>query len=151
LTQTEDKTMPDDADAQVRHIYERWHETIISRDLAGVMALYAEHAVLETPAILAMYPDKEEGILRGRNEIEKLFAINLQALAKEFRELYRTGLFLSNGKVLTWEYPRKTPTGEQVDLVESMDIEDGLIVYHRVYWGWKGFEALRAASKKRGG
>jgi hypothetical protein len=115
------------------------------------MALYAEHAVLETPAILAMYPDKEEGILRGRSEIEKLFAINQQTLATEFRELYRTGLFLSNGKLLTWEYPRKTPTGEQVDLVESMDIEDGLIVYHRVYWGWKGFKALQAASQKRRG
>ena len=38
-----------------------------------------------------------------------------------------------------WEYPRKTPTGEQVDPVESMDIESDLIVYHRVYWGWRGF------------
>jgi steroid Delta-isomerase len=141
--------MPADTDAQIRYIYERWHETITSRDLAGVMALYAEHAILETPTILAMYPDKEEGILRGRREIEKLFAINQQALAEEFRELYRTGLFLSNGKLLTWEYPRKTPTGEQVDLVESMDIENGLIVYHRVYWGWNGFKALRAASKRR--
>jgi ketosteroid isomerase-like protein len=38
--------MPENADAQIRHIYDRWHETIISRDLAGLMALYAEHAVL---------------------------------------------------------------------------------------------------------
>jgi hypothetical protein len=69
-------------------------------------------------------------------------------LSKEFSELYRSDQFLSTGKLPTWEYPRKTPTGEQVDLVESMDIEDGLIVYHRVYWGWKGFQALLAAGRK---
>ncbi len=143
--------MPANTEAQIRQVYERWHETITGRDLAGVMALYAEHAVLETPAILAMYPDNAEGILRGRGEIEKLFAVNMELLATEFRELYRSGLFLSNGALPAWEYPRATPTGGQVDLVESMDIEDGLIVWHRVYWGWKGFQALRAASQKRGG
>jgi steroid delta-isomerase len=141
--------MSANSEARIRHIYDRWHETISSHDLDGIMALYAEHAVLETPAILAMYPDKEEGILRGRDAIEKLFAINFEVLAREFRQLYRSGLFLSNGELLAWEYPRKTPAGDQVDLVESMDIEDGLIVYHRVYWGWKGFKALQAAHEKR--
>jgi hypothetical protein len=70
-------------------------------------------------------------------------------LTKEFRELYRTGLFLANGQLLMWEYPRKTPGGSQVDLVESMDIENGLIKYHRVYWGWSGFKSLEAAREKR--
>ncbi|MGD0430722.1 MAG: nuclear transport factor 2 family protein [Acetobacteraceae bacterium] len=141
--------MPANSDARIRHIYDRWHATINSHDLDGVMALYAEHAVLETPAILAMYPDKEEGILRGRGAIEQLFAINFEVLAREFRRLYRSGLFLSNGELPSWVYPRKTPTGDQVDLVESMDIENGLIVYHRVYWGWRGFKALKAAQAKR--
>jgi hypothetical protein len=30
--------------------------------------------------------------------------------------------------------------------VESFDVQDGLIVYHRVYWGWRGFEMLNAVS-----
>lgn len=34
---------------------------------------------------------------------------------------------------------------DSCDLLESMDIEDGLIVYHRVYWGWKGLKTLLAA------
>ena len=140
--------MTEAADAAIRHIYERWHETINAHDVDGVMALYAEHATLETPAILAMYPDRDQGILEGREEIRKLFAINLRALAQEFRELYRTGLFLANGKLLAWEYPRKTPRGVQVDLFESMDIESGLIVYHRVYWGWSGFKSLMAARER---
>ena len=140
--------MSDSTEAQIRHIYEEWHAGTNSHDVQRVIALYAERATLETPAILAIYPHLNDGILKGRSEIEKFFIKVLGVLSKEFRELYRSGLFLSTGKLLTWEYPRKTPTGEQVDLVESMDIEDGLIVYHRVYWGWKGFQALMAAGKR---
>lgn len=140
--------MSDSTEAQIRHIYEEWHAGTNSHDVPRVIALYAEKATLESPAILAIYPHLNDGILRGRSEIEKFFIKVLGVLSKEFRELYRSGLFLSTGKLLTWEYPRKTPEGEQVDLVESMDIEDGLIVYHRVYWGWKGFQALLAAGGK---
>ena len=143
--------MSDSTEAQIRHIYEEWHAGTNRHDVPRVIALYAENATLESPAILAVYPHLNDGILRGRSEIEKFFTKVLGVLAKEFRELYRSSLFLSTSKLLTWEYPRKTPTGEQVDLVESMDIEGGLIVYHRVYWGWKGFQALLAAGGKNSG
>ena len=59
------------------------------------------------------------------------------------------GLFFSNGRHLTREYPRLTPNGAQVDLFESMDIENGLIVYHRVYWGWQGLKALLTVRDRR--
>jgi steroid delta-isomerase len=136
-------------DDAIRRIYERWHQTITTQDLQGLMALYAEDAVFESPTVLAMFRERDEGILRGRREIEALFARNFKALASEFRELYRTGLFFSNGRHLTWEYPRKTPGPEQVDLFESMDIENGLITYHRVYWGWKGLKTLLAVRDQR--
>ena len=140
--------MPDTTEAQIRRIYEEWHAGVNSRDIPRVTALYAEKATLETPAILIIYPHLNDGILRGRSEIETFFNKTLGVLSDEFRELYRSGLFLSTGKLLTWEYPRKTPAGEQLDLVESMDIEEGLIAYHRVYWGWKGFQALLAVGRK---
>lgn len=140
--------MSDTMEARVRRIYEEWHAGVNSHDIPRVMALYAEHATLESPAILAIYPHLADGILRGRSEIGKFFIKTSSALSKEFRELYRTDMFLSTNKLLTWEYPRETPVGEQVDLVESMDIEDGLIVYHRVYWGWKGFQTLLTAAKE---
>lgn len=38
------------------------------------------------------------------------------------------------GKTLIFEYPRQTLDGEQ---------KDGLIQYHRVYWGWRGFEVIQ--------
>jgi hypothetical protein len=65
---------------------------------------------------------------------------------------YRTGTFFSNGRQLVWEYPREAPDGDQVDILEVMDIEDGLITHHRIYWGWFGVRMLTASiAKKHGG
>src|SRR5258707_15748115 len=95
-------------EAQIRHIYERWHTTVMTQDLAGLMALYAEHAMMESPTVLAQFPDRADGVLRGRSEIEKLFARNFGNLAGQFSDLYRTGIFFANGHHLTCEYPRLT-------------------------------------------
>jgi ketosteroid isomerase-like protein len=99
--------MSDATQAQIRHIYEQWHETIQSRDLDGIMALYAEDAIFESPAVLAVLRDRDEGILRGKSEITRLFATNFRVLSGTFSALYRTGVFLANGELLMWEYPRK--------------------------------------------
>jgi steroid delta-isomerase len=137
--------MTENTDAEIRHIYERWHETIRGRDLDGLMALYAEDAILETPLILATLKDRHEGVLRGTREIRPFFEAGLRKLRNDLGRWYRSGTFFSNGRQLTWEYPRETPEGDQVDLVEVMDITGGLIAHHRVYWGWVGFKALVAA------
>jgi steroid delta-isomerase len=67
-------------ESRIRHIYEEWHRTVMSRDLAGLMVLRAEHAVFESPTVVAQFPDRADGVLRGRSEIEKLFARNFTTL-----------------------------------------------------------------------
>lgn len=43
-----------------------------------------------------------------------------------------------------WEYPRETPTGDQMDFAEVMELNrEGLIQKYRVYWGWFGFGVLK--------
>jgi hypothetical protein len=59
------------------------------------------------------------------------------------RKRFRTGYF-TDGRVVTWEYPRATPEGEQMDLVEMMEIEGRLIRRHRVYWGWYALNVLNS-------
>ena len=140
--------MTENTDAQIRHIYDRWQETIMRRDVDGLIALYAEDAIFETPAILVTLKDRTQGILRGRSEIKPFFEAGFRKLGNELSRWYRTGLFFSNGRQLTWEYPRETPQGDQVDLVEGMDGANGLIAHHRVYWGWVGFQTLVAALNK---
>lgn len=140
--------MMTNTDAQIRHVHKRWHETVLARDLDGLMALYADDAILETPLILVTLPKHERGVLRGKSEIRSFFEAGVRKLSNDLAKWYRTGLFFSNGRQLTWEYPRETPDGDQVDLVEVMDIANGLIASHRVYWGWVGFKTLVAAMNK---
>ncbi|MDN7876723.1 nuclear transport factor 2 family protein [Burkholderia aenigmatica] len=134
------------ADTDARHIYEGWHAAVVARDVDALMALYADDAVLETPLIVVTLPDHGSGVLRGKAAIGEFFAAGLRNPGNKLGRWYRTGLFFSNGRQLTWEYPRATPEGDQVDLVEVMDLRDGLIAHHRVYWGWVRFLALRAAT-----
>src|SRR5690349_19651115 len=60
-------TMTDNTDAQIRHTYDRWQETIVRKDIDGLIALYAEDAIFETPAILVTLKDRTQGILRGKS------------------------------------------------------------------------------------
>ena len=48
-----------------------------------------------------------------------------------------------------WEYPHDTPNGEQMDFIEVMEIQNGLIQKHRVYWGWYGFNVLKRDEYRR--
>ncbi|KVG68948.1 nuclear transport factor 2 family protein [Burkholderia ubonensis] len=135
-----------DTDADARRIHEGWHAAVVSRDLDALMSLYAQDAVLETPLVVVALPDHGSGVLRGKAAIAEFFAAGLRNPQNRLGRWYRTGLFFSNGRQLVWEYPRETPEGDQVDLVEVMDLRDGLIAHHRVYWGWVGFTALRSAA-----
>jgi steroid delta-isomerase len=137
--------MTENTDAQIRHIYEQWHTSILNRDLDGLMALYAEDAILETPLIVVTLPDRGVGMLKGKPEIRSFFDAGLRKLRNDLGRWYRTGTFFANGRQLVWEYPRETPHGNQVDLIEVMDVNEGLIAHHRVYWGWVGFKSLVAA------
>jgi len=52
----QEPTMAENTDAQIRHVYEQWHETIKVRDLDGLMALYAR-----MPSSRPVYPGNPEG------------------------------------------------------------------------------------------
>jgi len=66
--------------------------------------------------------------------IRELFRAGFRTPGNGLGRWYRNGTFFSDGQQLTWEYPRQTPHGDQVDLVEFMDVADGRITHHRVYW-----------------
>ena len=66
----------ENTDVQIRHIYDQWQETIMRKDVDGLIALYAEDAIFETPAILVTLTDRSQGILRGRKEIKPFSETN---------------------------------------------------------------------------
>jgi ketosteroid isomerase-like protein len=113
---------------QIEHIFTSWDDALGAKDLDAAMALYQPDATLESPLICHLLGTKQ-GVVRGREDQP----------AK--RRRYRAG-FLTDGSRVVWEYPRQSPDGDQMDIVEVMEIRDGLIAHHRVYWGWVSVRML---------
>lgn len=102
------------------------------------MACYAPDAVLESPVVAHI--EGLPGVCCGH---EQLRPFHVQVVARTPEVPSITGrASLLNSAARPWEYPRESPDGEQMDFVEVMEIEDGLIQAHRVYWGWKGVDVL---------
>jgi len=83
----------------------------------------------------------ERGVLHGREEIRRFAARVFEAQPPQ-RRRYKTTYF-TDGETLMCEYPRATPDGDQMDFVEVMELRDGMIQHHRVYWGWFGVGILK--------
>ena len=131
---------PEHANADIERIYRDWDTALSRNDTEALLALYAPDAVIESPLIPHVL-GTPTGICRGHAEIKRLLDA-VAARKPKIRQFYRTGYF-TDGKIVVWEYPRATPSGEQMDFVEVMEIRDGLISRHRVYWGWYGFEVIK--------
>jgi ketosteroid isomerase-like protein len=130
----------------VEHIYHAWDDALGRKDADAALALYAPDAILESPLVRHLL-GSERGIRLGRDELRPFIELVLSRTPPA-RKRHRTGLF-TDGERLLWEYPRVTPHGEQMDLVEVMDVRDGLIQHHRVYWGWLGLRILERDGYRR--
>jgi hypothetical protein len=128
------------SNADIERIYDEWDKALSANDAAKLLELYAPDAELESPLVCHLL-GTESGVCRGREELSKLFDI-VATRKPKIRQFYRAG-YLTDGHKVIWEYPRATPQGEQMDFVEVMEIENGLIKKHRVYWGWRGFNVLK--------
>lgn len=131
--------------AAARRIYQEWDEALGNADLEGSLRLYTADATLES-ALVRHLTGAESGVIEGRDALRR-FVEKVYAQPLPGRTRYRTGL-LTDGTTLMWEYPRVTPSGQQVDLVEVMELEDGLIRRHRVYWGWLGIKTLQQTPRR---
>jgi steroid Delta-isomerase len=137
------RTFSADFLADCERIHREWHERAKVRDTDGLLALYAQDAVLETPLVQGIFDGRPSGTLRGHGEIRPFFEEGARRLPGDLARWYRTGRWLTDGeRLLVWEYPRAAPDGDQVDIVEIMEIANGLIQYHRIYWGWFGTALL---------
>jgi predicted SnoaL-like aldol condensation-catalyzing enzyme len=119
--------------ADIERIYRLWDEALGKKDLDASLALYADDASIESPLVQHLLEIKE-GIVQGKDNLRRFIAKVFQTNPAQ-RKRFKQGFF-TDGRVLTWEYPRLSPEGDQMDLVEVMEIEQGLIKRHRVYWGW---------------
>jgi hypothetical protein len=116
----------------------RWEEALAAHDLEALLACYAPDATLESPVVAHLMGGP--GVVHGHDDLRPFLA-KVVARTPDVRRYHRAGFF-TDGRRVTWEYPRETPDGEQMDFVEVMEIEDGLIQSHLVYWGWRGVDVI---------
>lgn len=74
-------------------------------------------------------------------ELKQFFEL-LATRKLKLRQFYRSGYF-TDGRTVIWEYPHDTSNGKQMDFVEAIEIENGLIQKHRAYWRWFGFNVIK--------
>ena len=122
-------------------IYQAWAHAYATKDLEAVLALYAPDAVLESPLVNTLLKT-DLGVIEGRENLRPFVEIIIRR-TPPLVDRYRQSFF-TDGKTLIWEYPRNTPSGQKADMAEVMEIEDGLIKAHRIYWGWYGTQMLQS-------
>jgi ketosteroid isomerase-like protein len=125
--------------ATIENIYREWDDALSKLDVERLLTLYAPDAVLESPLVPHLLKI-DRGVVHGHDELRKLLK-ELATTQPETRRFFRKGYF-TDGKTVIWEYPRESPEGDQQDFVEVMEIANGLIKKHRVYWGWFGVHVL---------
>jgi len=123
----------------IERIYQEWDDALSKLDVDRIIALYSPDMTFESPLVRHLFKT-DRGVLHGRDEVKKLFD-ELAKTQPPTRKFYRKRYF-SDGRTLMWEYRRQSPAGDQQDFVEVMEIEDGLIKRHCVYWGWFGVRVL---------
>jgi len=134
---------------QAHHVYHRWDEYARSGEIDSLLALYAPNGIFESPLVPVLMK-RESGECRGHEEMRAFFEEGLRRRPSELVRWYRNGRYHFDGKTLIWEYARQAPDWEQLDLMEVMELENGLIALHKVYWGFKGVgELLRSQKAKQ--
>lgn len=126
-------------DPEIQRVYDEWDRALGAKDLDAAMALYHQDCTLESPLVCHLL-DTTDGIVSGRDALRPFVQQVFDHQPPE-RRRFRSPLF-TDGRRVMWEYPRQSPDGDQVDIVEVMEIDDGLISSHRIYWGWKGVGML---------
>ncbi len=122
-------------------VFSEWDRRARAGDVEGLLSLYTADAVLESPLIPRIL-DRASGVLRGRDQIRPFFEAGTRARPEELVRWHRSGHYHFDGRTLIWEYPRLTPDGDQLDLVEVMELTGREIDRHRTYWGWVGTPLL---------
>lgn len=130
------------------NIYDRWHEYAKTGKIEELISLYHQDAILETPLIPILLKT-DSGILKGHKQLQHFFEEGVQRRPNELVRWYRTGKYFTDGDTLIWEYPHQYPDGKQVDIMEVMDLKEGKIIHHRIYWGWFGTQMLIHSALKK--
>ncbi|WP_156944222.1 nuclear transport factor 2 family protein [Bradyrhizobium sp. Ec3.3] len=94
-----------------------WDEALGAKDLEASLALYADDASIESPLVRHLMKTPI-GIVKGKDNLRSFIARVFQTNPPQ-RKRFKQGFC----RIVTWEYPRVSPDGDQMELVEIMEID----------------------------
>ena len=109
MSQPHSATAATDPIERAKALFTAWEDFFHGRDMDGLLGLYHQDALLESPIIPRLL-DQKDGAVHGHSGIRTFYA----AIFAEISDLsdHPEIKYLTDGTTLTWAYTRKVPGGE---------------------------------------
>lgn len=112
-------------------IAKKWFEAFNSHNLDNLLYLYDEGATHFSPK-LKIRKQETNGLIKGKNELRIWWKDAFERLTTLH---YKVTSLTSNNKRVFMEYVRQVEGEEDILVAEVLEIENGKIVFSRVYHG----------------
>jgi 8-oxo-dGTP diphosphatase len=120
-----------ESESPLVHLARRWLHTFNTRDLSGLLALYADDAVHTSPKLRLRHPETK-GEVRGKDALRAWWKDAMERLPElRYDELHLT----ADKRRVVMEYMRVCPPEESYVVAETLVVEKGLIVASHVFHG----------------
>ena len=123
-----------DPAAHAVSLFRTWEAALEVKDLEQVLAVYRDDASIESPIIRRLL-GQDQGVCHGKAGVQVFYEAIFAETGSLHLDVKPTPY--TDGTRLLWQYERAIPGG-QMDMAEVWDLEGGLVLRHRVYWGWAG-------------
>lgn len=120
----------------VREHVDRWVRAWNSRDLAAVLAMYSGDVEFASPKIKAVMPEKAEGVVKGKEELERYWSLALQKYERLHFTPIASAISNENGNECFLEYSAML-NGQEARVVEKFQFSDSscLVVRSSAFYG----------------
>ena len=112
-------------------IAKKWFEAFNSHNLDDLLYLYDEAATHFSPKLKVRKPETK-GLIKGKSELRIWWKDAFERLPTLY---YKMTWLTSNNNRVFMEYVRQVENEEDMLVAEVLEIEDGKIVFSRVYHG----------------
>jgi hypothetical protein len=112
-------------------IAKKWFEAFNSHNLDDLLFLYDEKATHFSPKLKIRKPETN-GLIKGKSELRIWWKDAFDRLPTLY---YKVTSLTSNNYRVFMEYIRKVEDEEDILVAEVLEIEEGKIVFSRVYHG----------------
>ena len=109
----------------------KWFSAFNNHDLKSLIGLYDDDAKHYSPKLKIKYPETH-GLIFGKEALRKWWK---EAFEKNPDLRYEIKSLTSNDKRIFMEYTRIVPGEEDLYVAELLEINNGKIIYSRVYHG----------------